>query len=621
MVDDQDPEQPANLLHFNLHVLSRETTGKPKLLSKAKGYTLADTGASHKFVRPAFLEKLTNENIKFTSRRYGTMRLTTAGNIETLPRHQAKLTLAMGNPHGTCFWYTGWFTIYDLVNYDIILGKDWHEQVKHTIDHKQNILTITKDMSCRPGRDVSLRGLARDQRAEEVELFTVVETAYGVIDREPNKNPWNPPTVTACRDLHSGKRTQVVSKATRQLAALPPAADASTISELFATSISNQIANNQTTSNQIANNQTAMDAKIRAEYRELFKEPTGLPPRRPRFGDFKIRLLPGSVAPYRAPYRLTPAEWEEYKRQIRLYSEKGHIRRSQSPYGAPVLFVPKQGGAPGELQMVIDYRALNAITIKDRFPLPLPEELIDKLHNKKFFSKMDFWSGYSQGRVATQDIEKTAFIGPDGLWEWLVVPQGIATAPAWFMRMVSELLAKHIKAGYCVVFIDDILIFSDSQQDHDQHVRAVLDTLRSEGFRLKEKKCEFGRAETEFVGFVVNGRGLRLMENKTRAIKDWPMVRSPKDIRSFLGLAGAYRKFVPKFAIHAMPLFNLLNVKQKDFDDHMAVGANRQKVHRAMKSLKDILTSAPYLAIPDPANHEYLVRTDASDFGIGATLR
>ena len=261
----------------------------------AKGYTLVDTGASHKFVRPAFLEKLTNENIKFTSRRYGTMRQTTAGNIETLPCHQAKLTLAMGNPHGTCFWYTGWFTVYDLVNYDIILGKDWHEQVKHTIDYKQNILTITKDMSelRRPGRDVSLRGLARDQRAEEVELFIVVETAYGVIDCEPNKNACNPPMVTACGDLHSGKRTQVVSKATHQLASLPPPADVSTISELFATSI-----NNQTTNKQIANNQTAMNAKIRAEYRELFQELTGLPPRRLRFGDFKIRLLPGSVAPY-----------------------------------------------------------------------------------------------------------------------------------------------------------------------------------------------------------------------------------------------------------------------------------------------------------------------------------
>ena len=152
------------------------------------------------------------------------MRLTTAENIETLPRQQVKLTLAMGNPHGVCFWYTGWFTVYDLVNYGIVLGKDRHEQVKHTIDHKHNILTIIKGTS--HGCDVRLQGLARRQRAEdqglarsqraedpEVEMFTVVETACGIIDH--GNNSWTPPIVTACRDLYSGKRTQVVSKAAR----------------------------------------------------------------------------------------------------------------------------------------------------------------------------------------------------------------------------------------------------------------------------------------------------------------------------------------------------------------------------------------------------------------------
>lgn len=131
------------------------------------------------------------------------------------------------------------------------------------------------------------------------------------------------------------------------------------------------------------------------------------------------------------------------------------------------------------------------------------------------------------------------------------------------MRMVSQLPTEHIKAGHCVVFIDDIIIFSDSKQDHDRHVRAVLDTLRKEGLRRKEKKCEF-------VGFVVNDKGLRRVENKTRAIKYWRMVKSPKDVGSFLELTGAYRKFVPKFAIHVILQFYLLNVEQKDFDDHMA---------------------------------------------------
>jgi hypothetical protein len=348
----------------------------------------------------------------------------------------------------------------------MILGKDWMEQVKHDIDHTTNTLTIYPRNDINPF-PVRLRGLARDQgrngtiakeegeEEKDIELM-VVETVVGRIDthwtgnEHSNEND-GPPPITACRELHSTRYTQPVSNRTRQLARLTPA---ESVLELFLAEIDLfPVEENSGV--------TDMDKKIRKEYADLFREPEGLPPHRPRFGDFKIRLLPGSSAPYRAPYRLTPAEWEEYKRQIKLYAEKGHIRRSQSPYAAPVLFVPKPGGNPGELRMVIDYRALNAITIKDRFPLPLPEELLDKLQGKRFFSKMDFWSGYSQNRVASEDIEKTAFVGPDGLWEWLVIPQGIATAPAWFMRMVSDLLSPH--KSYCVVLIDDILIFSSKK--------------------------------------------------------------------------------------------------------------------------------------------------------------
>jgi hypothetical protein len=134
--------------------------------------------------------------------------------------------------------------------------------------------------------------------------------------------------------------------------------------------------------------------------------------------------------------------------------------------------------------MCIDNRALNAITINDRFPLPFLEELIDKLHGKKFFSNLDLWAGYHQNRIAEEDVEKTAFIGPDGLWEWTVILFGVATAPAWFMRMMSGVLDEHIRKGYCVVFLDDILILSDSQEEHDRHVRAIMATLQSHGFRL-----------------------------------------------------------------------------------------------------------------------------------------
>jgi hypothetical protein len=264
-------------------------------------------------------------------------------------------------------------------------------------------------------------------------------------------------------------------------------------------------------------------------------------------------LIPGAPAPYRSPYKLTPAEWTEYMRQPEDFEEREWVHKSRSPYTSPVVFVPKPGGEPRELRMCIDYRTLNAITIKDRFPLPFPEELIDKWQGKKVFSKLDLWAGYHHTRVAEEDVEKTAFIGPDVLWEWTVIPFGVATTPAWFMCMMSGVLDEHIRKGYCVVFLDDILIFSDSKEEHDGNVHAIMATLPSHGLRLKGKKSFFGLAEADFLGFTVSGAIIQITEEKIKAITDWPMVRSHRDLRSFLGLARVYRKFAPDFALAAMP--------------------------------------------------------------------
>ena len=320
---------------------------------------------------------------------------------------------------------------------------------------------------------------------------------------------------------------------------------------------------------------------------------------------------------------MTPAEREEYNKQIENFSARGLIWKSQSPFGAPLLFVPKTETPDGsrDLRMVIDYRGLNNVTVKDRFPLPLPEELIDKLQGKKFFSKLDFDAGYHQGRVASADIEKTAFIGPDGLWEWLVVPQGISTAPAWFMRMISDTLAQHTKDDYCIVFMDDIEIYSDTEEQHKQHVRLVMDTLRKNNFKLKDRKCTFGRTETEFVGFRIGPNGIRLLEQKINSITSWPMILSPKDAQSFLGLVGAYRKFIPNLGVLACPLNTLTTMSSHEFRDHCSRLENRNTIEEAMTAIKNIITADPCLALPQKGVNTFIVRTDASDFGIGATLR
>ena len=191
--------------------------------------------------------------------------------------------------------------------------------------------------------------------------------------------------------------------------------------------------------------------------------------------------------------------------------------------------------------MVIDYRELNRQTVKDRYPLPHGEELIDRLQGAKVFSKLDFWSGFHQHRMASQDIEKTAFIGPDSLYEWLVMPFGLSNAPSEFMRVMSNLLREHIKAGYCVVFIDDILVYSKDTLHHSQHLEKVLHTIQKAGYRLKPDKCSFGSIAAEFLGFAVDGEGVQMLLDKVESICAWPIPQTPKQMRSFVGLAGVYR--------------------------------------------------------------------------------
>ena len=238
------------------------------------------------------------------------------------------------------------------------------------------------------------------------------------------------------------------------------------------------------------------ERKIRTQYADVFREPTGLPPAR-KDGGFGVRTVPGAEPPHRSPYRMTPEEWEVYKEKTQALLTKRLIRKSNSPYAAPEIFVPQGLDEEGKskIRMVIDYRALNKITVKGRFPLPHPEDLIARLQGMKRFTKLDFWSGFHQHRCHPDIIEKTAFIGPDALYEWLVMPFGAANAPSEFMRLMADLLLEHIDKGYCIVFIDDILIFSRNDEDHECHVRAVMDTIRKAGFRLHSSGCSFGSVD------------------------------------------------------------------------------------------------------------------------------
>lgn len=582
------PVRNSNTIRFRFPIY----VGNKSLNSTA--YTLYDCGASSSFVSDRFIENCKQAQMEPPTRFAGTHEIVTAGKSEIHDLRAVFLSMQMGSFH-----HSRWFLVYPLKGYDLILGKDFMEDIPQKVDFVTNRLSLPNS---------TIQGLSQNDRnpkGPRTECL-LLPTDHRLVPSENQDSERN--------DIEAREFMEVDES-------VNPAAELEENWELFVAEATEHPALKDEPPDTHAGSFTALDKAIREEYRDVFEEPTGLPPRRPHLatGDFRIRLIPGSKAPYRPPYRMTPAEKEEYSRQITAFRAKGHIRESQSPYAAPLMFVPKPG--TNDFRMVIDYRKLNDITIKDRYPLPIPEELLDKLQGKKFFSKMDFNSGYCQGRVASEDIEKTAFVGPDGLWEWLVVPQGITTAPAWFMRMVSEVLKEHTQKDYLVVFMDDIQIYSDNMEEHVNHVRAVMDTLRKYNFKLKDRKCFFGRKETEFVGYKVDGEGIRLLDRKINSIIQWPMVSSPKDTRIFLGLVGAYRKFIPNLGVLAAPLNTLTTLSKPEFDTYMDCLERSQNISDCMEKIKSIITSDPCLSLPHKNVSTFIVRTDASDFGIGATLR
>lgn len=344
------------------------------------------------------------------------------------------------------------------------------------------------------------------------------------------------------------------------------------------------------------------------EFRDVFPEelPPGLPPSREV--DHKIELVPDAKPPSRPTIRLSATELAELKKQLEELTKAGFIRPSKSPFGAPILFVKKKDGT---MRMCIDYRALNDITIKNSYPLPRVDELFDRLQGAKFFSKIDLRSGYHQIRIAPEDVAKTAFRTRYGHYEFLVLPFGLTNAPATFMHLMHQSFREQLD-HFVIVFLDDILIYSKTLEEHERHVRKVLEILRKEKLYAKESKCELFKTEVEFLGHIVGRDGVRMMEDKVKAVQDWPTPTRVTHVRAFLGMAGYYRKFVKDFSKIAAPLSDLTKETVK-FE-----WAHAQE--EAFRRLKDAISKGPVLILPDP-NLPYVVNTDASGFAIGAVLQ
>ncbi|GJV46152.1 putative reverse transcriptase domain-containing protein [Tanacetum coccineum] len=348
------------------------------------------------------------------------------------------------------------------------------------------------------------------------------------------------------------------------------------------------------------------DVPIVQNFPEVFPEDLpGLPPTRQV--EFQIDLVPGAAPVARAPYRLAPSEMKELSEQLKELSDKGFIRPSSSPWGAPVLFVKKKDGS---FRMCIDYRELNKLTVKNRYPLPRIDDLFDQLQGSSVYSKIDLRSGYHQLRVREEDIPKTAFRTRYGHYEFQVMPFGLTNAPAVFMDLMNRVCKPYLDK-FVIVFIDDILIYSKSKKEHEEHLKLILELLKKEELYAKFSKCEFWIPKVQFLGHVIDSEGIHVDPAKIESIKDWTSPKSPTEIRQFLGLAGYYRRFIEGFSKIAKPMTKLTQKKIKfEWGD---------KQEAAFQLLKQKLCSAPILALPE-GSEDFIAYCDASKKGLGAVL-
>jgi hypothetical protein len=331
-----------------------------------------------------------------------------------------------------------------------------------------------------------------------------------------------------------------------------------------------------------------------------------LPNRKP--WDHVIELVPGAQPKGCKVYLISVTEQSELDHFLTENLETGRTRQSKSPMASPVLFIKKKDGL---LRLVQDYRMLNDMTVKNKYPLPLISELVKQLRGAKYFTKLDVQWGFNNIRIQEGDEWKAAFRTNRGLFEPLVMFFGLTNSPATFQTMMNDMFTDMISEGVVVVYLDDILIFTKDLEEHRRVTHWVLGRLAEHQLYLRPEKCEFEKTRIEYLGLIISENQVEMDPVKVAGVADWPEPCNKREVQSFLGFANFYRRFIKDFSHHTRPLFNLTKNEQK-----WQWGSSEAS---AFWKLKELVTSTPVLTTPAD-DQPFCIKADSSDFATSAVL-
>jgi transposase InsO family protein len=553
---------------------------------------LLDSGADRQYVSADFVRKAGLD--VDTSRNHSRLVKVANGAYEQVPG-EASFTLVMNDYSSRVR-----ARVLNLPDFDVILGFDWLRTVNPIIDWRTLRIQV-------PGRGGELHELLPAPANRYVDSHPLVFSA----ELEELEEPLTvSQTAKVLRHPEAEAYLYVVRKASDR--------------EPVETPI-NFASNDTLTHGQPPAPETTRSMEIRVvptEIKQLLETFNDclreeLPPELPPSRGYEHTIDTGDSTPINLnSYPLSPVHLQEQSKQIASLLNQGFIEESSSPWGFPVLFVKKPGG---KWRMCIDFRALNAVTKKNGYPLPRIQECIDLIGRVKVLSKLDFTQGYYQMLVAIADREKTAFNTREGKFQWKVMPFGLCNAPASFQTFMNRILRPFI-GKFVVVYLDDIVVYSETLNEHIQHLTQIFDVLRQHTLYAKPSKCIFAVPALEFCGHLVGGGAIRPLSSKVAIISEWPTPTNVHEVRVFLGMVTYYRRFVRAFAKICVPLFDLLKeadaeTRKKKFRKIVWTASSEA----AFCELKKRLTEGPILLQPD-TTRPFVIETDASEWAIGIVL-